>query len=99
MTVQTVFAVFVNSDTLEGRGYMKLHSLWNDRSDAIAFIDRQPTAHRTRRAVDAEAWDLWAIEERPVFLTQRDEEEWRGGEARKRALAKLTPEDRMLLGL
>lgn len=93
-----VYLVRRNSDTNEGRGPMVVDSIWQTRESAALYIDYKPgVMGRTEKWSDQDHGD-WEIEEAMVLTSVDDKDKADEEAARAKALAKLSPNERVLLG-
>lgn len=100
--LETVFVLKRNADTTEGRGPMVLHSVWGVEVEAKRFMDKQPGVMGRRAKWSsgplASGGD-WTIEEFPVLMSELDYTNAQLQETRIRALAKLSAEEKVALGI
>jgi hypothetical protein len=89
--MRIVYAAMGNRDTVEGRGGMKILAAFWDKAMAeeVSAIEGGCMGQKQKPWVD----------EIPVFEDKADREEYASGETRRKALAKLTPADKLILGL
>lgn len=84
-----IWEVWCNSDAIEGRGRPVLDSRWRHEADAI----------EAARSLGPMGASDGKVRSAPVFATSYERDEWEQGEVKRRALAKLTSEERQALGL
>lgn len=84
-----------NADTTEGRGPMVNDRAFVHYKDAAAYIDEQPGVMGRRSKWSECEYGDWDIQEVKALTGPFDVSE----DKRKKALAKLTDEERKLLGL
>lgn len=103
--MEKVYIVMKNADFTEGRGPMLLHSLWEDGEDAIGYIQKQQGIFGSIQKVERNKYGKYAycngyeIQEKFVISKGSDIEAYQKQEVVQKALAKLTKEERSLLGL
>ncbi len=104
MKQERVFAIMANADQVEGRGasyFTGIAFTW--RVDALAFVNSEMYANKW--GVMGTKGDKLDVREMTIaifdsYIECKDNfESVLNAEARERALAKLTPEDRKVLGL
>lgn len=88
-----------NSDTTEGRGPMVPDLAFTKRSLAETYIDGQPGVQGRTGKWSQEKYGDWNISEVEVLDELPENIEKKKQEIRKRALNKLTDEERKVLGL
>lgn len=90
--MKVVHALYFANDTVEGRGGSSLEALFTEAQNA----EQAGAGSKNFYAPNKPAYSI-----REVLLFDSPEEytEFKNGEARKRALAKLTPEDKKVLGI
>lgn len=96
--MKTIFAVYENADKTEGRGPTIINSLWDDKEEAIKFMDEQPGVMGNRTKWSEVKYGDWHIQEIPVFSKIEEKLTFEKQEQIKKALNKLTPDERKLLG-
>jgi hypothetical protein len=94
-----VYVVRKNADEIEGRGPMELHSIWTERAEAVKFIESQAGFYGRKEQWYGDSFGLYSLQ--PMYALEQIEElkEVEQQRQRDRALAKLTLEERRLLGL
>ncbi len=97
--IPMVYAIFKNSDTTEGRGPMVLDSIFANRTAAVEYADAQPGIMGRRGKWSEEKYGDWEIREMPLFSLAEQKNAAVIAEQKARALSKLTPFERKLLGL
>lgn len=94
-----VWLVYKNSDTTEGRGPMVLDCIFHYRADAAAYIDQKPGIMGRKGKWSEEEYGDLQIKEMDVFESFSNMEEIVKAKSKAAALAKLTPAEKILLGL
>jgi len=107
--MKTVWVVKKNADGTEGRGPMLLHSVWNCPRDVVAtWLDKQGGVmgrkHTSQGGVMDKKWSEkkqgdWSLESVPVFTNEEDINEFDNGKSQRKALAKLSDAEKIVLGL
>ena len=97
--MNTIFAVYRNSDMTEGRGPMIIDSLWSDLQEAKKYIDIQPGIQGRMAKWSTMKHGDWYIEELKVYNTSDQKNKEDNEIIRVRALNKLTDKERKVLGL
>lgn len=97
----TIFVCLKNSDTVEGKGPMIPDSAFSMESDAKDYIDDKPGLMGRKSAIgwSKEMHGDWQISPIIVFDSIEECNHYKNGEMKRNALAKLTKEERILLGL
>jgi len=98
-TMFTVFGVYRNADQTEGRGPMVLSKLFASREVAEHYVVAQPDPYGRQREWRDGRYGDWELRDHAVFQSLEEIEECVADEAKRRALAKLTDEDKRALGL
>jgi hypothetical protein len=89
--MKIAYVAMGNSDTVEGRGPMKpLAAFWNKTLAAKVSANEGGCMGQKQEP---------HVNEMPVFDDEADREEYKSGEAKRKALAKLTPQEKHILGL
>jgi hypothetical protein len=91
--IAMVYVVRKNSDMTEGRGPMLAESIFTNKPAAEEYVASQPGIMGYK---DGSGWD---IKEMPLFLSAEQREQTNLAEQKAKALAKLTPFERNLLGV
>jgi hypothetical protein len=97
-----VYVVKKNADFTEGRGPMLLDSVWSDPDEAVKWVKQQGGIYGSEQRVELNKYGYYAyangyqIEKMPLLDNANEMEH---ETAKQKALAKLTPEDRVVLGL
>lgn len=90
-----IYQTYRNSDTTEGRGPMVPDKAFMRKEHADAYIDEQPGVQGRRVKWSTATYADWHVKEIEVLESAYDSTESKINAA----LAKLTPEERSLLGL
>lgn len=97
--MSTVAVVMKNADFTEGRGPMVLHKIFDKVEHAEEYISKQEGIYGSKQEKGKYGWNGYSVSIMEVLTDSdsvlREEEEI----ARKRAMNKLTPRERELLGL
>jgi hypothetical protein len=96
-----VWVVKRNSDTTEGRGPMVVDSIWtaDAEEECAAYIDGQHgVMGRTAKWSEAEYGD-WTMERTPLFDSRSTKKSRDEADLRISALKKLSPKEKVALGL
>lgn len=94
-----IYCVFRNSDFTEGRGPMVLDSIWNNYEEAAKYIDNQPGIQGKKAKWSQSLYGDWEIKKMPIFQHIEDKQAIDNALLKQKALAKLTIEERKVLGL
>jgi hypothetical protein len=96
-----VFSINRNADTNEGRGPMVTMAYMNSKEEALKVVDDPRFARYCVQGIHRPGSEHSAVAEINLHIYQTAEQFWNGieSQARRAALAKLTAEDRKLLGL
>jgi|1185.fasta_scaffold212651_3 hypothetical protein len=98
-----VYAVYRNQDMTEGRGPMVLDRLFADMDSAHQYANAQRGVMGRKPA--SGSWETeryasdWETRTLPVFSSLAEESQWTQNDTRARALNKLSPDERRVLGL
>ena len=95
----TIYGAYRNADETEGRGPMRLVLLLADRDEMVKYIEAQPDPWHRHCTWRDNRYGDWEMREHRVFQSAEEVDEYAAGEPRRRALAKLTDEDKRVLGL
>jgi len=87
--MKTIFAARQNADGMEGRGPMI----------PIAHFTKEEDAKACAKGKGVMGVGDGDVIELPLFDNMKDYTDYKSGEARKRALSKLTREDKLALGI
>ena len=90
-----IYLTKVNADLNEGRGPMVNDLAFKHKEDAMAYIDYRPGVMGRSKKWSEEKYSDWIIEEIEVREHPYNEQH----EAKLKILAKLTKEERKILGL
>jgi hypothetical protein len=101
METLNLFAVTSNSDTTEGRGYTITHGYFHHNSIARAVVRDKRYRRYCTMGVQSPDDAKYMVQEQSIIIFDSVEEFFQNTEEerRKRALAKLTPDEKKLLGL
>lgn len=97
-----LFAVTHNSDLTEGRGHTVTLAHFEDKNEALKVVNDPRYKKWCVMGVHQPGREQHNVSERTIVVYHSAEEFWEQYDTdakRARALAKLTPEDRKLLGL
>lgn len=94
-----VFVVFRNSDFNEGRGPDMMDSIWITQEEASKYIDQQPGIQGRRAKWSQETHGDWYIKIMPLIKDCDSKFKIDNEALKQKALAKLTPQERKVLGL
>ncbi len=95
--MNTVFCIFRNSDSVEGRGYTILDSIWANRKDAEKYFLTTPKIHVM--GVVPIKIGQFDVREYPLHSNFEDKIKFDHNELKMKALNKLTKEEKEVLGL
>lgn len=95
----TVYAAYRNWDTTEGRGPMVLDKAFKNKADADTYIDGQGGVMGRKAKWSQEKYGDWRVEAIRVFESLDDATKDHDRELRKSALAKLSDDERRVLGV
>lgn len=102
MQSRKLYEITYNSDQTEGRGYTISLGFVTTQAEAFKIVDDKRFARWCVMGVHNPGSERYNVLERTIDIYDTAEEFWEKHdvvEKRKRALAKLTPEDRKVLGL
>ena len=101
MTDKTVYVVMRNADFTEGRGPMVLDSIWSNASEAVKHAESMEP-YGSKMEIGKYGYYAYGqfmqIKLENVNESFVDKRKERDEEDRKKALAKLSPKERELLG-
>lgn len=100
--MKTVFLARCNADTVEGRGAMIPKAAFTHKSDAVTFIDNKPGImgrKSTKGGWSKERGGDWDVEPLIVFDSLQEQETYKKDDFKRQALAKLSTEEKIALGL
>lgn len=99
--MKIIFLALKNADMTEGRGPMVTEAAFAKEIDANTFTDKQPgvMGRMSEKGWSKEKYGDWEVKPLVVFESLEEKIAWDNGKTRRRALAKLTPEERAALGL
>ncbi len=97
--MKTVYATYYNADMTEGRGPMVLDKIFTNRVDANAYIDTKFGVMGRPGPWSNQKYGDWTVQEHRLFDSLDDAAKDHDREVRKRALGKLTDEERKVLGI
>lgn len=87
--MKVIYEASCNSDSIEGRGYKVTIGYFEDEADAKHAVEGLGPMGMS----DGDVYEC------VLFKSFKEFEEWKNGETRRKALAKLTREERVALGL
>ena len=100
MVDNKVYILRYNSDSTEGRGPMVIHSVWGNRDECIKFMDKQSGVQgRKQKWSEPHSGGDWDMIEHTLLWEEKDVTEMENIQTRERALAKLSDEEKKVLGL
>lgn len=94
-----VYATYRNRDTVEGRGGMVIDKVFLHRKHAEDYIDEQPGIMGRKAKWSQEKYGDWTVETLEVLEYDVVEAKKRKENLREEALAKLSAEEKEVLGL
>ena len=102
--MKKIYIVEQNADFTEGRGPMFFHSAWSKGEDAIKYVEKQGGIYGSPQNVERDKFGYFAyangyqIKEVVLLDSLAEFEDAEKIETQKRALNKLTAEERKALG-
>lgn len=97
--MKTIYAVYRNADTTEGRGPMVLDSLFSNRNHANTYIDNEPGVMGRREKWSEKKYGDWKVEELVVYDSITEKNLNDKEILRRKALSKLSKEEIEALGV
>ncbi len=105
MNSKNVYIVNVNVDFTEGRGPMVFDSVWSDGEEAIKYVSGKSGIYGSKQLVERDKYGYFAyangynIEEKTLLTNVEEKNKKDQEDVRLKALAKLSKEERKVLGL
>lgn len=91
-----IYILMCQTDMTEGRGPYAVHSVWGDRKEAEKYMDSMPGVMGRKVQWSKEKCGDWVLATHKVLYVAADAN---GELRRQQAMAKLTDEDKKILGL